>query len=51
MSRIVISAIDRMSPDLAHLAQALRDMRPAMERVRRVCVPGVREEQLRKSEE
>lgn len=35
MSRIVISAIDRMSPDLARLAQALRDMRPAMRRIER----------------
>lgn len=35
MSRIVISAIDRISPDLARLAQALRDMRPAMRRIER----------------
>ena len=35
MSRIVISANDQMSPDLARLAQALRDRRPALKRIER----------------
>ena len=35
MSRIVISANDHMSPDLARLAQALRDMKPALKRIER----------------
>ena len=35
MSNLIITAIDRMSPDLARLAQALRDMRPALKRIER----------------
>lgn len=35
MSNLVITALDHMSPNLAHLAQALHDMRPALKRIER----------------
>lgn len=34
MNNLIITALDHMSPNLAHLAQALRDTRPAMTQIR-----------------